>query len=381
MQKELSLREKIIKGIVWLGIAFFAILIAISFGVGDMLFSPRGNPNMVATVNGEMISRIDVARYSRAIFGSQSGLDDQMQMRVVSQMIMEKLQLQLARKWGITVSDKAVGAAVAAFIGGPTGQFDEAVFKNYLDSMGMTRIEFFGKKRDELVLREQYRLFESAVGVSSDDIALQKTMADSVFQIRYAVVSYNDLRKKNAAELEVTEADIDSYLAENPDAVKDPATDRDRARNTLTAKKFDDMRSALVTKINEAVDNGSEFDKVSQLMAGEAGTSADFKIGETVKDQAKGTPLGAIGDSDIFRDHCLSLAGGKSSRAVDSVDGIYVFTLARKTMPDVAALSDEDKTAIRSELTRQQEQAISMGTLVPYYEKSVIKRASLTPEQ
>jgi len=118
-----------------------------------VLFIPTGNKEVVATVNGEKITRHDLNEYMTSKAGKQ----------VLSNMINEKLIDQEAKKAGVTVTDADVEAEVTKMLNGSSQ--DQLDFN--LAQAGMTMSDLRSQLMTELKIRG---ILEPTITITDDDI-------------------------------------------------------------------------------------------------------------------------------------------------------------------------------------------------------------------
>jgi len=103
--------------------------------------------------------------------------------------------LNLAKRYGIVVSDKELGEYVASIKGfQENGEFSKVIYKTYLQSRGLKAKTFESVLRDELTVQKLIALLESkAVPFETDILASALSIADKV---AYTVIRPADMEVK-----------------------------------------------------------------------------------------------------------------------------------------------------------------------------------------
>jgi len=156
-------------------------------------------------------------------------------------------------------------------------------------------------------------------------------MDKSKLQIKYAFLSNKEMRKRYRGRLTVTEQEIDDDLKKNKEEAKDPKTDRNRIKMKLENNKFSNIKNEIIRKIDAWAKDKNGFEQASAYLAGETSLSEEFKLGGQLKESGKdGRPLYFISNSPVFNKEFLSIEKGKTSKAIEGFDGIYIFTPVKK---------------------------------------------------
>jgi hypothetical protein len=356
---------------------FFVLVIIVSFGVpSDWMNGRKADPNIVASVNGERIERIDLTRtIDQMMGGKRQELPPEQMDYVLNMMINDRLMTQYAKKIGIDVSDTKVVQSLRKYFTDPqTNRFNEMVFKHELQRINLSVNDALAKEKSRLMQSEMSKLFAFASSPTKDEILFQNAEDKASFQIRYAFLSNEDFRKKNAAKLTVTDAEIDAEMNANKKDIENPATDRVKFRERILDKKMQEAKKAFVAAIDQAALNGDSFDKTSAMLSGANGVSEIFKAGDQLKEQGKsGKPLYSLSDSEMFRNGFATLKEGVSSRTVLASDGIYIFTPLKKDFK-VAMPAEKDLKTITDKITQSKQQGIQTAVFTPFMESSKIDR-------
>jgi SurA N-terminal domain len=356
---------------------FFVLVIIISFGVpSDWMNGKQADPNIVATVNGDKIERLDLTRtIDQMMDGKRMELPPEQMDYVLNMMINDKIMYQYALKTGIDVSDAKVVASLRKYFTDPqTNRFNELVFKRELQRVNLSVNAALAKEKSRLVQSEMSKMFNFAASPTKDEILFQNAADKASFQIRYAFLSNEDFRKKNAAQLTVTDAEIDAEMNANKKEIENPATDRAKFKERLLDKKLQEAKKAFVAAIDQAALAGASFDKTAAMLSGSTGLSEIFKAGDQLKEQGKtGKPLYSLSDSEMFRNGFAALKEGVSSRTVLAGDGIYIYTPLKKDFK-VEMPAEKDYKAVADKIIQAKQQGMQTSVFTPFMESSKIER-------
>ncbi|TCZ78806.1 hypothetical protein E0485_06940 [Paenibacillus albiflavus] len=121
--------------------------------IAVLFMDPTGSKEVVATVNGDKITRQELNEYMTSKAGEQ----------VLSNMINERLIDQEAKKAGITVTDAAVDAEVAKM----TESYSQDQLDYNLAQAGMTMSDLKTQLRTELKIRG---ILEPTITITDDDM-------------------------------------------------------------------------------------------------------------------------------------------------------------------------------------------------------------------
>ena len=357
---------------------FFVLIIIISFGMPDFMSRMNRDQNTVAIVNGMQISRLDVVRTINSWFGdNKDQVTPELRKQVVERMIFSKLLLQFAGKEGVSVSDERVANKIHSIFS-RDGVFNQIEYNGYLYQNQLPEKKLFEMLKEELMNMEFGMMVSFAKGVSPEEVEFQNMINGSSFQMRYALMSNDDLMKKFGASVSVTEKEIDDEMAKNKGDIVDPKNvkaDRERFRKRIIDRKISGNRKALVAAINDLAAKNEKFEKSVSLMGGVAVKTTDmFKPGDQIKEQGKDRKvLYLLSDSEIFRNDFAHLGTGASSRAIETREGIYVFTPVKK---DFAVKAPDEKATevIVKEVLSAKERHLQSTLYVPFIEKSKVER-------
>ncbi|HNX60776.1 MAG TPA: SurA N-terminal domain-containing protein, partial [Spirochaetota bacterium] len=331
----MKIKNPILKIGAYIIMGFFTLIIIISFGMPDFLSRMNRDQNTAAIVNGTPISRLDVIHTIDSLFGdNKDQVTPELRKRVLERMIFSKLILQFAAKEGITVSDERVANRIHSMFS-KDGIFDQLTYNGYLYQKQLPEKTFFEMLKEELMNMEFGMMVSFSTGASPDEVEFQNVINGSSFQMRYVLMSNDDLMKKFGSSVSVTDKEIDDEMAKNKGDIVDPKNmkaDREKFRKRIIDRKISGNRKALVAALDDLASKNEKFEKSLSLMGGVAVKTTDvFKPGDQIKEQGKdGKVLYLLSDSEIFRNDFARLGIGASSRAIETREGIYVFTPLKK---------------------------------------------------
>ncbi len=371
-------KSKTVKVVGYIIIGFFTLIITISFGMPDFISRLGLDQNIVAVVNGEKLHRLDYLRYrERFSHLLKESNKKEMENMILDNFIMKRLIFQEAKGMGIKVSDLRVKNSIKGipYFRDKAGKFDNKLFKRYLEYSHQSLADFYITFEEDLIIDEMRQMLDGGVGVSPDDVQAEYTIDSSKIQIKYCFISSKDLKKKFKSRIAVSDKEIDDELKKDKGEVKDPKSDRNRIKKKLTKKKFEKIKSEIARKIDSWAHDKKSFTASASYLGGKITESDVFKIGEQVKQKGKkGRPVYAINNSQIFKEDCLSIGIGKTSRAINAYDGIYVFTPVKKNI-NVKAPSQGDYKKIADRLTQEMSNAVFMSFMSSSREKSKITKS------
>ncbi|MDY6933156.1 MAG: SurA N-terminal domain-containing protein [Spirochaetota bacterium] len=370
-------RSKAVKVIGYIIIGFFTIIIIISFGMPDFLSRLGMNQNVVATVNGEEISYLDFLHYRDNFARYMKNANDKdMQKYILDALIRYRLQLQMADEMGIKVSEENVKSSIKKMqiFKDKSGNFNNEYFQNYLNYFHYSLSDFMLMVKEDLINIKMMNMINMGIGITEDEVNTQHIIDNSKIQIKYCFASNKELKKRFGNKIKVSENEIDEELKKNRKEVKDPKTDRNRLKNKLVNKKFESVKRELTREINELAKNDKSFNMAAKKLGGKIFYSNQFKIGSPIKGSGKkGKTIHSINNSTIFRNDCLALGVGKTSRVISSFEGLYVFTPVKKDI-GFTKPSSSKFTSIHQKLIRERERAMLISMISSYKEKSKITK-------
>ncbi len=356
-------------------IGFFSLIIIISFGMPDFVSELGGNQQNAATVNGEPISRLDLARYINNVLGNYKiEGNDQIRKMIFDQYINQTVTHQFAVKIGIEVSDDSVKKEIKRAFSDNNGIFNDAYLKATIMQMNMTFDTFFSMVKRQIILSEYQNLVAMSAGVSPEEISFMQSVNNSIVKIKYAYLSNDDIKTAFSAEIAVTDAEVEKEMKENSSKLKDPDTDKVRIREELVQKKITKIKTDLEAKVNESANTSAPFEASAAVLKTVPQESAEFKIGDVIKNAADpNKALYSLSDSEIFRADLLAIKGGVSSRCINAIDGIYVFSPITTVIYTNNNPAEAPKEQVDS-ITQTKTAYVNEKVMEPFFDKAKIVR-------
>ncbi len=348
-------KSKLVKIVGYVIIGFFGLIIVISFGMPDFLSRIGADNSIAAVVNGKKIHVFDYYRFRDRFMqrlGKNFGKSKEIENIVFNNFVGEILLVQDAENMGLEITEDRMMRVIKEmpeFMNPSTGKYDPERLKLILRQNNMSFIELVKLLKKDILKRDYFKLIQMGTAVPSEDVRKEYMSNNSKIKIRYAYLSSKEIEKRYGGTVRVTDAEIEKEMKSNLKEIKDPATDRERIRKKLVKKKLEDLTDNLMEKINTIAKNSGSFETAANILRGKTGISETFKIGERVKEQGKkGKPLPEIGNSRIFRDTCLTLKKGVSSKAIRSGTGIYIFTTLMTDIKKEPPSEKDSETLLKS---------------------------------
>jgi hypothetical protein len=368
-------KSPVVKITGYIVMGFITIVIIISFGMPDFISRMGFDQNTVVEVNGDGVQYIEYVRF-RDNFANQYQMKDvnnkEFQKYIVNALIENKLQTQKARSLDISVSEGKIKNLIRDIYTDKTGAFNNDYYERYLKHYQLSRSEYFFWVRDVLVSREMVKMIDEGMGVPPDEVLYENAAKKSAIQVKYCYISHRDLKKRYQNTAQVSYAEIEEEISKNPGDVKDPKTDRERIKTRIEDRKIDKVKMNIVNDIDREAAQGMSFDAASAKLGGAVGMSNEFKIGEPVKDiRDKAKSLAPMSDSKVFSESCLALAPGRSSKVINTVDGLYVFTPVKRQIK-MDPPSPADLKTIEKALQQERVNSAYYGIMTAFKEKSKI---------
>lgn len=367
-------KSPVVKFVGYLIIGFFLLIIIISFGMPDMGFQLGLDSATAAVVNGKKLHTLDYIRYRDDMLRQYPFLrNQQSDSLILDRFIAQELLYQYTQKIGLTASDERIGNAIKTYFQNPdTGKYSADTLKNYLNRSNLSFAKFESNIRRDLALNDLNLFLFNGITITKNEANREYICRNSKLQIRYAFLSKADIRKRYASVLAVTDNDINKEIEANPSELKDPQTDRERIKEIILNRRVSEIENDLTSKINTISAAGGSFAAASATLSGTPGTSAVFSIGEPLKDLGKdGMSLPSIETSKIFKETCLSLAIGQSSKVIQSSSGLYIFTPVLKQV-DFREPSADKRKDLSDEMQYQVSNSLMNNIMRDFYEKSKI---------
>ncbi len=367
-------RDKILKGIVYIFIGFFTLIIIISFGMPDFISRMGLDQNTIATLNGNPVHRLEYLRYRDLKFGH---LEAQKMDDMLLNYFIQELQLyDEAHRNGVAVSEEKISELIRGIpimMDPETGKFSPDRMNMFLHRFRMSLPEFYKFVERDYTIKEFMRLIGMGIPVTSDDLAVEQTARDAKIQFRYAYVSAMELQKRTAGN-PVTEQEIDAAMLRDKNEVKDPKTDRARIKAKLEKGRYDVARDGIVKRINKLASENGSFSEAASILQGTVSSSNVFKIGEIPKDASDQQKiLTDISNSKVFLDDFLSIKENATSRVIQSPMGLYVISPSLKDIK-ASQPSEKDMPALRTALVNDIEGALMRSYTTKIMEKSKVKK-------
>lgn len=359
-------------------IAFFLLIIILSFGLPDLGLNCGEDPYMKVKINGQKFNPVEYYKYQRMVMGS-APRNEQMSEYFFQSFVREVLVQQKAEDEGIKFSDQRLSdiiKKIPEYTNPSTGKFDPAYFQMMLKGNNMTLAEFEKIFRRNASRDELFFYIGRGNAVSSDEVKFSSFISGTKIQIKYAFLSNDELKKRYEKDVIVTDAEIDSEIASQNVKISDPNTDRDRIRKQLEGKKLDKLKNDIIEKINAMASANGSFDAAAAVLNGKVEKSAPFKLGEEIKSEGKEPKsLGSISGSGIFADRLLVMGNNVTSPVISSVAGLYIFTPVLKELPKT--VTDEAALAkTREELTSTVFNTVIRNVLMDLIQGSKIIKSS-----
>ena len=214
-----GLVAKVIIGFIVISFAFFGVKSLVQPG-----------QNNVASVNGDDISQVQLNRavanernHRMQRMGDKidpSQLDESvLRGPVLDQLVQQRLLLQAADEVDVGVSDSSLNQTIVSM---PQfqedGKFSQERFQNILRSNGYTPAYFKQLLRTDLIIRQMSSGIAASEFVTEQEIAEVAAIVGQKRSFKYAVLS----REKVAAEVAVSDADIEQYYKDHSDQFQTP---------------------------------------------------------------------------------------------------------------------------------------------------------------
>ncbi|MFV5491371.1 SurA N-terminal domain-containing protein [Acinetobacter sp. ASP199] len=370
--------RKVIKG--WLGKVLLVLFLTPLALVGIEGYFSGGNKDTAKTVNGTDISKKELESLTKSFkeqyLSYANGDETLLNQAFIDQKAMDTLVgrtvlLQQAEELGISLSDQQIEQMIAqqpSFQ--QNGQFSNALYENYLRSVGMNSQQLIAGLRTDHALKMLSSTFIDYPLVSKLEI---QQIADLQTEQRHVHIASVNLEnyKKN---VKVTDAEIAAYYEKHKTVFKQPtsvdvdyvvlkAADMNTASVTVTNAELQDAYNSFVAAQKSTVkpevkhilitaDNRSEAeaqklaaDVAAKIKAGTTFAQAAAQYSEDPESKAKGGAIavyemGVFGDA--FDKTVASLQSGQVSAPVKTDYGYHIIAVQA---PDVAVPSFESQKA------------------------------------
>ena len=370
--------RKVIKG--WLGKVLLVLFLTPLALVGIEGYFSGGNKDTAKTVNGTDISKKELESLTKSFkeqyLSYANGDETLLNQAFIDQKAMDTLVartvlLQQAENLGISLSDQQIEQMIAqqpSFQ--QNGQFSNALYENYLRSVGMNSQQLIASLRTDHALKMLSSTFIDYPLVSKLEI---QQIADLQTEQRHVHIASVNLEnyKKN---VKVTDAEIAAYYEKHKTVFKQPtsvdvdyvvlkASDINTAAVTVTDAELQDAYNSFVAAqkstakpevkhILITTDNRSEAeaqklatDVAAKIKAGTTFAQAAAQYSEDPESKAKGGAI-AVYEAGVFGDAfdkaVASLQSGQVSAPVKTDYGYHIIAVQA---PDVAVPSFESQKA------------------------------------
>lgn len=340
----------------------------------DFLSRMGFDQNTIAKVNGETIGYMDFIRYRDTHMFGKTEDPKQQQRMIIERMIQEKLLVQLAKKEGIVVTEKEIKSVIRNRFSDNTGTFNETFFKNFLDRFHMGISDYYKYVENEIYLGKLQNMLLAGVSVSPLELVSDYRIQNAKLKIQYSFLSNQELSKRFASAIAVTDEEVDAEMKKNPKELKDPKTDRQRIKDKLANDKLEKIKQDIAKKIDQLALSGKSFAEAQGVLQGVVSYSNDFRPGDLIRDKdEKGRILYPLQESKIFQSDVFSLKQGVTSRCIFGFDGVYVFTPVVRTIPG-AVVPEKDRQQLEQNLYYTKANSLYISLLTRLFEKSKIIR-------
>ena len=360
-----SSKSPIVKFAGYFLIGIFLLVIIISFGMPDVCGSFDMSPTAIAVVNGKNIDRIDFARLRDNIRENPEWkwVPDSM---ILDRLIVNELLWQYTQKLGFDASDERIVRILRTV--------NQDVLRNDMRRYNISFQKLENLERRNTAMNDLDFTIMLGMTVSQSDAREEYIAKNSKIQIRYAFLSKQDLMKRHARRISVTDEEISAEMKNNPGELKDPATDKDRIKEKLTERKISLIEDELIDRINAIAVAGGSFANAAAVLQGSGGISDIFTPGDSLKEQdGRGGNLAPIENSRSFRETCMSLPLLTTSEPIRTSGGIYIFTpimrqISRHTPPEA------DLKKLANEMQTDRSNSVMNNLLMQFSEKSKVTK-------
>ncbi len=98
-------------------------------------------------------------------------------------------------------------------------------------------------------------------------------------------MSNQELAKRYAKEIAVTDEEVDAEMKKNPKELKDPKTDRQRIKDKLANDRLEKIKQELAKRIDQLALAGRSFAEAQRLLQGVVSYSNEFKPGDLIREK------------------------------------------------------------------------------------------------
>ena len=389
--------RKVIKG--WLGKVLLILFLTPLALVGIEGYFSGGSKDTATTVNGTDISKKEVEQLTSSLKeqylayanGDETLLNQNfINNKALDTLISRQLLLQQADKLGISLSDQQLVHMIQqqpSFQ--QNGQFSEALFSNYLKSIGMTNRDFIENLRKDHALKMLSSTFMDYALVSEMDIKQIADLQTEQRTLQLASIKLDDYKrgikvtdaevaayyKKHSSMFkQVTSVDVD-YVVLSPANVKGTSTEVSDAEIQQAYNEFvqkeQQAAQPTVKHILITVDGRTEAEAkklveeiATKIKAGTSFADAATQYSEDPASKAKGGEIavyqkGVFGDA--FDQTVASLKAGQVSAPVKTDYGYHLIETA-STAIQVPSLETE-KARLAEEILKTKNANVFSDTI------------------
>ncbi|USE84634.1 SurA N-terminal domain-containing protein [Acinetobacter tibetensis] len=361
--------RKVIKG--WLGKVLLILFLTPLALVGiEGYFSSGSSKDTAKTVNGQEISNKELEnatksysqQYLSYVNGDETLLNQSfIKDKALESLIARNLLLQQAEKLGISLSDAQIEQMIAQQPSlQENGKFSEALYANYLKSVGLTSQALIENLRQDHALKMMTSMVMDYALVSKVDIQQIANLQTEQRTIHLASIKLDDYKKgiqvsqqevsdyynkhKNAFR-QVASVDVDFVVLSpaNLPAVNAQATDAELQQ--AYAKFVESQKSTVKPSVKHILitaDSRSDADAkkladsvAAQIKAGMSFADAAQKYSDDTDSKSKGGVL-AVYDKGVFGDAfdtaVASLKSGQVSAPVKTQYGYHIISAEAPAM-------------------------------------------------
>ena len=353
------------------------------FGVESLVGLLGNNPDTVAEVNGEAITRQQLEmEVQRAIRSGQVPPDQERALRaeMLDMLITNRLLTQYAEEGGLHVSEAQLDQLIVNLpeFQDANGRFDRDLFRNRLASAGFTPLTF----RQQLSVDVKHQQLQQGLAVSDFTLDEEQerlaTLQRQRRSFRYHALVASDLSSPPEVGQEALEAYYDAHQADyrRPEQVRlnyvvldrqqmaeqaeiseealreaweTGAAEADRRVSHIMVTYGDSQggdgrtreeAEAILEQVQERLDEGEAFAKLAGEVSDDTSTSGD------------GGDLGVISRGffgEAFETAAFSLGEGEVSGIVETDNGLHLIKVTELDRPAF----EESRDQLRRELARE----------------------------
>lgn len=314
-------------------------VIAAAFIFWNVGNSREQQGSVVATVNGEIVTRAELRELTRR---AGRDLTDEQVAGLVEQLIQKKVLLQEAERLGLDVSADEIVARLKLALPELVveGKLDKKKYLEWLAARNMTRDAIEASVREDLLSERIYGFVDAAVDLPEAEIRKAWEAQATTFDLAYVRVSPAAF----LAGIEVKRKDRDAWIAANGDALKkryDELFERFYnlpkrytlstilLRTDIPGANEDDVKAKLAG-IKKLADEGKDFAELARTWSEDLTASNGGDLGQQAQAQI---------DAEIVK--VADAAGeGKVSDIVKTPRGFQIVLVRDITDAEVIPFED-----------------------------------------